>query len=234
MILACPHCFAVYELPRHLLGPGGAAVRCPHCAGEFTLGADGEVVTAAVGATRAPEATAVSGALVARAAAAHDPGASRTAAAARAPEAGSDSEAAAASAAGAEAGSATARPAAAARAPATPGSGPARATVSMRAPEAALGSAAARADEAEASDRAEAGTDAQAIARRVLDELTARKGPAMTDANGRGRLLSEFGPELAAAFEQFRKESGGTGNPAPFRDALRERWGVDLTPSARG
>ena len=41
MILACPHCSAVYELPKRLLGAGGAAVRCPHCSGEFTLGADG-------------------------------------------------------------------------------------------------------------------------------------------------------------------------------------------------
>jgi hypothetical protein len=104
----------------------------------------------------------------------------------------------------------------------------------MRAPDAALGSAAARAAAAETTDRAEAGSDAQAIARRVLEELAARKGPAMADANARGRLLSEFGPELAAAFEQFRKESGGTGNPAPFREVLRERWGIDLTPPARG
>jgi hypothetical protein len=56
----------------------------------------------------------------------------------------------------------------------------------------------------------------------------------MADANARGKLLSEFGAELAAAFEQFRKESGGTGNPAPFREVLRERWGIDLTPPARG
>src|SRR5262249_37150283 len=81
-----------------------------------------------------------------------------------------------------------------------------------------------------AAESTEQESDAQAVARRVLDELAARKGPAMSDANARGRLLSEFGPELAAAFEEFRKLSGGTGNPAPFREVRRERGGTDLSP----
>src|SRR5439155_12114457 len=46
----------------------------------------------------------------------------------------------------------------------------------------------------------------------------------------RGWLLSEFGPDVVAAFEEYRNESGGTENPAPFREALRERWGIDLGP----
>lgn len=212
MIVACPHCSAVYELPRHLLGPGGAAVRCPHCTEEFTLGVDGEVVAAGVAAPHAAEATAISRARAAEAAS--GTGASRKAAAAR----------------GSEIGSGAARSAAAPRAPATTGRDAVRTTVSMRAPEAALGSGAARAAGAGAADRTGTASDAQAVARRVLEELMVRKGTAMADANARGRLLSEFGPELAAAFEQYRKESGGTGNPAPFREVLRERWGIDLTP----
>lgn len=78
-------------------------------------------------------------------------------------------------------------------------------------------------------------SDPRVVARRVLDDLAGRRGPAMADANARGCLFAEFGPELAAAFEEFRECSGGTGNPAPFREALRERWGIDLTPPlARG
>jgi predicted Zn finger-like uncharacterized protein len=170
MIVACPHCSAVYELPKRLLGPGGAAVRCPHCTQEFTLGADGEVVRPAetVAAPRGAE---------------H--------AAAGRPRGAGSGEAARAS-----------------RAPAAPAAG------------------------RTATEAVDPSTDVQAIARRVIEELASRKGPAMADANARGRLLSEFGPELVAAFEEFKKECGGTGNAAPFRDALRERWGIDLTPPA--
>jgi hypothetical protein len=137
----------------------------------------------------------------------------RTAVASRATEAAAGAARAAAAAGATEAAS---------------GAGAARANAAARATEAGAARTAA------AEPPADPAAEAQAIARRVLDELAARKGPAMADASARGRLLSEFGPELAAAFEEFRKQSGGTGNPAPFREALRERWGIDLTPPARG
>ncbi|HEY2954280.1 MAG TPA: zinc-ribbon domain-containing protein [Candidatus Eisenbacteria bacterium] len=74
-------------------------------------------------------------------------------------------------------------------------------------------------------------TDSRALARQVLDELAARKGPAMEEARARGRLLSEFGPALAAAFDEYRRRGAGSGDPAPFREALHERWGIDLSPA---
>jgi hypothetical protein len=154
------------------MGPGGAAVRCRHCEGEFKVGPDGKTVT---------------------------PG---------------ESGAAALAAVGA----ATAQ--GRAHGEAEPAGDAQRASAKEAgAPDAA----------AESSGEA-AASDPNAIARRVLDELAARRGPAMADANARGKLLSEFGTELAAAFDEFRKVSGGSGNPAPFRDALRERWGIDLSP----
>jgi len=205
MILSCPHCSAVYELPKHLLGAGGAAVRCPHCSGEFTLGGDGEI--AAVGSRAAGKGAAEVVATSARLRGASAP--AEGTAASRAPDAGGGGHRAAAVRA-ADAGAAPARSATASRAP--------------EAGEAALHPA------AESSDRADPA--AQAIARRVLDELAARKGRAMADASARGRLLSEFGPDVFAAFEEFKKESGGSGNPVPFREALRERWGIDLGPAA--
>ena len=194
MIVACPHCAAVYELPRHLLGPGGAAVRCPHCTGEFTLGPEGDVVTAG-GAERGRR-----------------PAAAPAAEAAPPPPAAQSP-----------------RRAAAVEEAAAPAAKSQRRSPLPRAqaePAGATGTAAA--EPAEAADEA---SSPRAIARRVLEELAARKGPAMKDAGSRGRLLSEFGPELVAAFEQFRKECGGSGNPAPFREELRERWGIDLTPA---
>ena len=192
MIVACPHCAAVYELPRHLLGPGGAAVRCPHCTGEFTLGPEGDVVTAG-GAERGRRPAAP----VAEEAAPSPP-------AAKSPRRAAAAEAAA---------------------PAAKSQRRSPAPRAQAEPAGATGTAAA-----EAADAADDASSPRAIARRVLEELAARKGPAMKDAGSRGRLLSEFGPDLVAAFELFRKEVGGSGNPGPFRDELKERWGIDLTP----
>jgi predicted Zn finger-like uncharacterized protein len=207
MIVACPHCSAVYELPRHLLGPGGAAVRCPHCTGEFTLGADGEVVSgggARDAAHAAPPPPAPAPAATAPTAAAPAPGATAPSAAA-----GPAAK--------------PARKAPAPRAPAVPPRAPAASQ-----PAAARGPAAATVAPADAAEETDS---VRAIARRVLEELVARKGPAMKDANARGKLLSEFGPDLIAAFEEFRKESGAT-NHAPFREEMLGRWGIDLRPSS--
>ena len=77
-----------------------------------------------------------------------------------------------------------------------------------------------------------AAVDPPLIARAVLDELVARSGPALAEASARGRLLSEFGPAVVAAFAEYRRRSGGNGDPAPFRDALHERWGIQLAPRA--
>jgi predicted Zn finger-like uncharacterized protein len=37
MTVHCPHCSTGYLLPDHLVGPGGARVRCPNCAGAFVV-----------------------------------------------------------------------------------------------------------------------------------------------------------------------------------------------------
>ncbi len=66
-----------------------------------------------------------------------------------------------------------------------------------------------------------------AIAREVLDALAMREGEAITTAAARGNLFATFGPQLFAAFEEYRRRAGGSG-AAPFRAALRERWNVDL------
>ena len=97
---------------------------------------------------------------------------------------------------------------------------PQRAPVAPGAPRAAAAATSAPAEETDPS---------RALARRVLDELVARKGTGMKDANARGKLLSEFGPDLIAAFDEFRKESGA-GNFAPFREELLARFGIDLRP----
>lgn len=41
MIISCPQCSTGYLLPEHLMGPGGARVRCPRCQHLFDVGPDG-------------------------------------------------------------------------------------------------------------------------------------------------------------------------------------------------
>ena len=68
--------------------------------------------------------------------------------------------------------------------------------------------------------------------RQLLDSLAQNLGPALDEARGRGRLLATFGPDLVSAFDRYRARLGRRGDPDAFREALREAWGVDLTPQA--
>lgn len=43
MNVHCPHCSTAYLLPKPLLGPGGAHVRCPQCLASFVVSADGSI-----------------------------------------------------------------------------------------------------------------------------------------------------------------------------------------------
>ena len=77
-----------------------------------------------------------------------------------------------------------------------------------------------------------AGVEPLAIARAVLGELAAREGEALERARNERQLFAAFGPALMEAYESFRRRSGPDADPAAFREALRERWGVDLLPLA--
>lgn len=148
MIISCPECGTGYLLPEHLLGPGGASVRCPRCQQLFAVDARG-----------LPQVPA-------------------------GPQAGEQALAAA-------------REPAAAAAPGSAGSG-------------SLG-----------------------VARAVLDHLSRDHGGAIERARDERRLFADFGPALMAAFEDYRREAGEDAAPGPFREALRERWGVELLPLVR-
>jgi predicted Zn finger-like uncharacterized protein len=49
MIISCPNCSTGYLLPEHLLGPGGARVRCPRCQQVFVVDREGVPQATAVG-----------------------------------------------------------------------------------------------------------------------------------------------------------------------------------------
>lgn len=67
-------------------------------------------------------------------------------------------------------------------------------------------------------------------AREVLATLAAEHGAAIEDSIARGRLFSEHGARLVEAYDAYRRLTARRADAGPFRQALRERWGVDLTP----
>jgi hypothetical protein len=66
------------------------------------------------------------------------------------------------------------------------------------------------------------------VARALVDELAARAGEGPREAFGRGRLFSEWGPALLDLLGEYRRRVGSGASGAPLREALRERWGIDL------
>jgi predicted Zn finger-like uncharacterized protein len=107
------------------------------------------------------------------------------------------------------------------------------ARVALAAPEAEARVTAERsAPHAAAAAAASASTaaDPLVVARQVLDELERAHGDAIGLAIERGRLFSEQGDKLVEAFDEFRRRTQRRADAGPFREVLRERWGVDLTP----
>lgn len=68
---------------------------------------------------------------------------------------------------------------------------------------------------------------AQEIARDLLSALGAHSGDRMSAAAAEGTLFAKHGPEIFDAFDEFRRRAPNVG-AGPFRDALRELWGVEL------
>jgi predicted Zn finger-like uncharacterized protein len=69
-----------------------------------------------------------------------------------------------------------------------------------------------------------------ATARQVVEELASQLGGEIEAAIARGTLFSEHGARIVEAYDRYRKLAGSRSDPAPFRQALRERWGIELTP----
>ena len=159
VIIACPNCSTGYLLPEHLVGPGGARVRCPRCQHLFAVDVDG--------LPRVPVASAAE--------------------------------------------------------PAPP---EALLETSERPPVAVPGPAGA----VPAVEPEPARAAPLAVARDVLEQLATHEGEAIERARTERRLFAEFGPALMVAYETYRRRAGEGADAGAFREALRERWGVDLVP----
>lgn len=68
------------------------------------------------------------------------------------------------------------------------------------------------------------------LARRLLDAMAEGRGAEIRQAAAEGRLFAAYGPEIMEVYDAYRREVGRDADPAPFRDALRERWGVEMLP----
>ena len=75
-----------------------------------------------------------------------------------------------------------------------------------------------------------ASTDLRSVARGVFDELVARLGPALENSARERRLFADHGPALLEAWDEFRRRAGTQAASRPFRDELRDRFGVELFP----
>lgn len=75
-----------------------------------------------------------------------------------------------------------------------------------------------------------ASDELRALARGVFDELAERLGPGLEEAARERRLFAEHGPALLEAWDEFRRRAGANAPSLPFRDELRERFGVELFP----
>jgi predicted Zn finger-like uncharacterized protein len=74
----------------------------------------------------------------------------------------------------------------------------------------------------------------RALARGLFDELSARVGPTLETAARERRLFADHGPALLEAWDEFRRRAGARAPSHPFRDELRERFGVELFPPEGG
>jgi predicted Zn finger-like uncharacterized protein len=145
MTVHCPHCSTAYLLPDHLLGPRGARVRCPKCAGAFVVLAEGSAAPVTDDSERVP---------------------------------------------------------------------------TVEVPASAAHGVPAESESSEASR----------VAAEVLDELATRLGDRLHFARASNKVLSEFGPAMMDAYQEYRRRLGPRASAAVFRDMLRERWEVDLGP----
>ena len=73
--------------------------------------------------------------------------------------------------------------------------------------------------------------DPNQLAAEILDRLASRLGDGLARARERATILSEHGPALLDAYDEFRRLSGTPAAPEIFRASLRDRWGLDLFPT---
>lgn len=72
--------------------------------------------------------------------------------------------------------------------------------------------------------------DAVAVAFELVEAFASGREEEIAQAGRDGRFFAVYGAEIIAVFDDYKKRMGRDASPAPFRQLLMERWGVDLTP----
>ena len=72
--------------------------------------------------------------------------------------------------------------------------------------------------------------DAVAVAFELVEAFASGREDQIAQACSEGRFFGEYGAEIIAVFDDYKNRVGRDASAAPFRELLRERWGVDLTP----
>jgi predicted Zn finger-like uncharacterized protein len=70
------------------------------------------------------------------------------------------------------------------------------------------------------------------VAGAVLDVMVDFLGASLTRSRERGTVLSDHGPAIVAVWEEYRRRAGEGAPADEFRQALKRRVGIDLTPRA--
>jgi predicted Zn finger-like uncharacterized protein len=208
----CPKCSTRYLLPEEYLGASGARIRCPSCSRTFVVPVDPH--GGAADTILEDEESIDAGA----AAETQEPSASPLT------EPVAEAGATAWTGAGEDAPKA-AKHGAREEKPGAVGTEPAQ-----DAPEADGSGTPAKAPAAKSASGGGPSASPASVAAELLDALAQGREALVSEAAQRGRLFAEFGPEIIGAFEDYRRRLGRGADLACFRDAVRERWGVDLTP----
>lgn len=93
------------------------------------------------------------------------------------------------------------------------------------------GGAGERSPAANDNGHAPPGPEPSQLAAEILDRLASQLGDALEQSRSRRTILSEHGPALLDAYDEFRRRSEAASAPAVFRASLRDRWGFDLSPT---
>lgn len=208
----CPKCSTRYLLPEEYLGASGARIRCPSCGRTFVVPVDAH--GGAADTILEDEDSVDAGAGVETQEPSDSPLTEPVAEAGPTEWPGAGEEA----------------PAAAKRGPREERAAAVGTEPAQDAPADDRSRTPAKAPAAKSASGGDPSASPASVAAELLDALAQGREALVSEAAQRGRLFAEFGPEIIGAFEDYRRRLGRGADIACFRDAVRERWGVDLTP----
>jgi hypothetical protein len=72
--------------------------------------------------------------------------------------------------------------------------------------------------------------DAVAVAFELIEAFASGREEKIAEASREGRFFGEYGAEILAVYDDYKQRMGQDAKATLFRQLLKDRWGVDLTP----